>query len=880
MSKKLLLIDGHSMLNRAFYGVPDLTSSDGTHTGAVYGFVNIMLKVLEDEKPDHFAVAFDESAPTFRHEIYAEYKGTRKPMPEELRTQVPLMKKVLGAMGVPVMSKAGLEADDILGTISNKYEEKGYEVTILSGDRDLLQLVTDHIKVLLPRTSKGQTTVTEYYPDDVFREFEVPPKGIIELKALMGDSSDNIPGVPKIGPKTATELLKKYGNIDVLKEHIPEVTKKSIRESLEQNFDKAELSRTLATINIKADIDLSEADSEMHDLFTGEAYELIRSLELKSLLKKFGEVAENAEDKRINRFEEVLDLGEVEQCFNDACKAKVVGLAVDFESEEQADSLDLSKNKKADDEKKIAEAHAALMHGDAAKAVILGVAIVTEDHAWYIPRNGFVSPMYLKAHLISLAEKSVGTIYVTDLKNLLKVAELPMSDNIIDLEVADYLLDPLRNDYGTPIDAKSGAMEAFEKGPGFAEEIEKQGMTALLKDVELPLTHVLAKMECSGIRVMPDELRRFSAELGEKMQLLEKEIYEGAGEEFNVNSPKQLGEILFGKMQLPGGKKTKTGYSTSAAVLEKLAPEVPFVQKVLDYRQLSKLKATYADGLAVYIEDEDRIHSTFNQTITATGRISSADPNLQNIPVRTELGREFRKVFIPRDGFTFIDADYSQIELRILASLSGDEKLIDAYKQDEDIHAITASQVFHLPLAEVTPEIRRNAKAVNFGIVYGISSFGLSQGLSISRKEAKEYIDRYFETYPGVKNYLDGLVSSAKEKGYAETFFRRRRPMPELKSSNFMQRSFGERVAMNAPIQGTAADIIKIAMVRVAKALKDEKLESKLILQVHDELLIETKIGEEEKVQEILKREMMGAAELAVPLVIDVKCGKNWFEAH
>ncbi|SKB74132.1 DNA polymerase I [Lachnospiraceae bacterium] len=878
MNKKLLLIDGHSMLNRAFYGVPDLTSSDGTHTGAVYGFVNIMLKVLEDENPGFFAVAFDESAPTFRHEIYAEYKGTRKPMPEELHQQVPLMKKVLGAMGVPVLSKPGLEADDILGTTAARFEKNGYEVTILSGDRDLLQLVTDHTKVLLPRTVKGQTTVTPYYADDVLREYEVPPKGIIELKALMGDTSDNIPGVPKIGPKTATELLKKYGNIDVLKEHIPEVTKKSIRESLEQNFELAELSRKLATINTDADIELNEADAEMHDLFTEEAYQLIRSLELKSLLKRFGDVASAAEEKRIRQFEEVLDLGEVESCFAEAAKAEVLGLAVDFESEEQASAVNAVE--KPTDEKKIAEAHAALMHGDAGDAVILGVAIVTADHAWYIPRNGFVSPMYLMAHIASLMEKSKGTVYVTDLKNILKKVPFNASAEVIDLEVADYLLDPLRNDYGTPVDAKSGALLAFEKGPAFKDEIEKQGMTALLKDIELPLTRVLSDMECSGIRVMPEELKRFSTDLGEKMAQLEKEIYEGAGDEFNVNSPKQLGEILFGKMQLPGGKKTKTGYSTSAAVLEKLAPEVPFVQKVLDYRQLAKLKATYADGLTAYIGAEDRIHSTFNQTITATGRISSADPNLQNIPVRTELGREFRKVFIPRDGFCFTDADYSQIELRILASMSGDEKLIDAYKQDEDIHAITASQVFHLPLSEVTPEIRRNAKAVNFGIVYGISSFGLSQGLSITRSEAKEYIDRYFETYPGVKKYLDGLVSSAKEKGYAETYFHRRRPMPELKSSNFMQRSFGERVAMNAPIQGTAADIIKIAMVRVAKALKDEGLESRLILQVHDELLIETKIGEEEKVAEILKREMMGAADMAVPLVADVKTGMNWFEAH
>ncbi len=847
MLGKLLLIDGHSIINRAFYGVPDLTNSEGVHTGAVFGFLNILLKIINDEKPDHLAVAFDTSAPTFRHKIYEEYKGNRKPMPPELKEQVPLVQSLLNDMGIPVLKKEGIEADDILGTLSLKWEKKGYDVTIVSGDRDLLQLVTDHIKLLLPRTSKGETTVSSYYPEDVLNEYKVEPSGIIELKALMGDASDNIPGVPKIGAKTAVQLLSEYKNIENLKEHIDDVKKASIRESLRENFALAELSKNLATIDRDSDIDLDEEEAVFNDPWTRKAYATVKKLELKSFYKKFEEVYEEERSVDLSSFTEEKDLGEVERILSTTLKAETLGFAVKIDKE---------------------------------TSEIVSLAVKTEDIAALIPINGFVSPMYLKAHLISLIEKRDAYSFSVRCKDLYRYVLPDFSDKLFDIEIMEYLLDPLRNSYDIPEDIREAALLSFEKGKSLFGSIKDKGEEELLRKVELPLTRVLALMEKEGIAVRKEDLVEYSSSLGEKIKELEKRIHDNAGEEFNINSPKQLGVILFEKMGMEGGKKTKTGYSTSADILEKLAVKYPFVKDILEYRAYSKLKATYADGLQPFIGEDSRIHTSFNQTVTATGRISSADPNLQNIPVRTALGREFRKVFIPKEGYSFIDADYSQIELRILASLSGDKKLIEAYNEGKDIHAITASQVFNVPLCEVTDTLRRNAKAVNFGIVYGISSFGLSQDLSISRSEAKEYIERYFETYPDVKKYLDGLIISAREKGFAETLFGRRRPVPELKSSNFMQRSFGERVAMNAPIQGTAADIIKIAMIRVEKALNDEGLSSKLILQIHDELLIETAPGEEDKVKEILSREMKGAADLPVPLIVDINSGKNWDEAH
>ncbi len=860
MSEKILLVDGHSIMNRAFYGLPLLTNGEGLHTNALLGFLNILTKVIDEEQPDYLTVAFDEHAPTFRHQMYEAYKGTRHAMPDELKEQIPVMKELLKAMGVVTVSREGIEADDILGTLSRRAMKKGINAVILSGDRDLLQLATeDTVKIKLPHTSKGVTTVEDFYAAEVLSKYQVTPAGIIELKALMGDSSDNIPGVPKIGEKTATALIGEYGTIENLKEHIPEITKKSIRETLEQNFDMAVLSRKLATIDTEVELDYDFEAARLGELYTEEAYGFFVRLNFKSLLKRFddtfaGKAVRDKEIRTVSGEREWLE------AVDEAAGLPCCGLS----GNETCLVLGLSE----------------------ARAVRVNIVRTTEEDGGMpgaAADDGAgeesLAPERAAETLEKLAEN--GTVcYTYAFKKLLHLYPIPDSLAVRDVLILDYLTNPLISDREAPEPAEEAACEALRKGPEKYAVLCDQGMQKLFEEIEAPLTRILAKMEKEGIAADREALSEYSVRLGGEIEALEKEIHAEAGEAFNINSPKQLGVILFEKMGLQGGKKTKTGYSTAADVLEKLAPEYPVVAKILEYRALSKLKGTYTDSLADYIDGSGRIHSTFHQTVTATGRLSSADPNLQNIPIRTERGKELRKVFIPREGWSFTDADYSQIELRILASLSGDQKLIDAYRQDSDIHAITASQVFHVPFDEVTPLQRRNAKAVNFGIVYGISSFGLSQGLSITRQEAQEYIQRYFETYPGVKSYLDGLVESAKAAGYAESYFGRRRPVPELKDSNFMKRSFGERVAMNMPIQGTAADIMKIAMIRVAKELDKQNLRSRLILQVHDELLIETAPGEEEQVKTILQDGMMGAAQLAVPLEVDIHSGRNFYDAH
>lgn len=843
MKEKILLIDGHSMLNRGFYGLPLLTNSKGVHTNAVLGFLNIMLKVISEEQPDYITVAFDEHAPTFRHEMYAAYKGTRHAMPDELKEQVPIIKDVLRSMDIRIISKPSLEADDIIGTISRIAIRDGKEAVILSGDRDLLQLATkDTVKIRLPHTSKGETTVDILYADDVEAKYGVTPEGIVELKALMGDSSDNIPGVPKIGEKTGVALVRQYGSIENLKEHIPEITKKSIRESLEQNFDMAVLSKRLATIDTASSIEFDWDGAKKGDLFGREAYEKFNELELRSLFKYFDEeTAESVKSESRLDYQSVTDLGEAEDVFAYLKKTDVAGIAFDEDG---------------------------------------FYAATGEDKAYHIEAGGFISPMYLKAHIESMVSEGQGIYYTYDIKSQLAFINISYGERLRDVLLIDYLNNPLIDDYDVPEAASEKAYKAYVRGASEYLRLEESGMGKLFNEIEMPLAFVLFDMEREGIRASKEALLSISEELDKDIRSFEQEIYKDAGEEFNINSPKQLGVILFEKLGLPGGKRTKSGYSTAADVLDKLAEDQPIVRKILNYRSVYKLKNTYTDSLADYIDEGGRIHSTFNQTVTATGRLSSADPNLQNIPIRAERGRELRKVFIPREGFTFTDADYSQIELRILASLSGDEKLIEAFNAGQDIHASTAAHVFHVDYDDVTPQMRRNAKAVNFGIVYGISSFGLSENLSISRKEAKEYIDQYFETFPGVKQYLDGLVSSAKKSGAAVTYFGRKRPIPELKESNFMRRQFGERVAMNMPVQGTAADIMKIAMVRVHDMLFEGGLRSRLILQIHDELLIETAPGEEERVKEILLDGMMGACSLAVPLEVDVNTGKDFYEAH
>ena len=870
MSSKIVLIDGHSILNRAFYGLPDLTNAEGLHTNAIYGFLTIMFKLLEEEKPEYLTVAFDVHAPTFRHKMYAEYKGTRKPMADELRQQVPVIKEVLHAMGVKTIECAGLEADDLIGTLSNRCENEGMEVTVISGDRDLLQLATEHVKIRIPKTKQGKTEIEDYYAKDVEERYQVTPKEFIDLKALMGDTADNIPGVPSIGEKTATKIITQYHSIEEAHEHVDELKPPRASKALSEHWDLAVLSKELATINVKADFPYELSEAKLGNLYTEEAYIFFQKLEFKNLLSRF-DVSAPA-NKVEDGFKIITSKSEAEKVFVQAEEASTIG-AVIFKDLENVLPL----------------------FADQAGLGGIGLCFSKEE-SYCIKVEKDITGEWLLKKLADVAEKAE-TYAMFHLKESMEQVTIRNQANCFDVSVAAYLLNPLKNNYtwedvarehlGLMIDEKidQDMKACYESYVNYAsvevlrQKLRDTKMDTLFRDIEMPLVFTLFDMEQNGIRVEADALKQYGDQLAGKIAELEKEIYEEAGETFNINSPKQLGVVLFENMKLPGGRKTKTGYSTAADVLEKLAPEHPVVAKILEYRQYTKLKSTYADGLANYIQDDGRIHGKFNQTITATGRISSTEPNLQNIPVRMELGRLIRKVFIPEEGYRFVDADYSQIELRVLAHCSGDEHLIQAYKEQSDIHRITASQVFHIPFDEVTPQQRRTAKAVNFGIVYGISSFGLSQDLSITRKEAAKYIDDYFATYPGIKTFLDHAVTHAKEEGYVVTLFGRRRPVPELSSSNFMQRSFGERVAMNSPIQGAAADIIKIAMIRVNQRLKDQKMKSRLVLQVHDELLIEAYEPELDEVQNILKEEMEHAAELKVPLEIDMHTGDNWYEA-
>ena len=875
MGEKIVLIDGHSILNRAFYGVPDLTNSEGLHTNAVYGFLNIMFKILEEEKPDYLAVAFDLKAPTFRHKMYAEYKGTRKPMPQELHQQVPVIQDMLRAMEIPLLMLEGYEADDLLGTVSERMEQEGLEVCVVSGDRDLLQLATEHIMIRIPKTKRTGTEIENYHTADVLEKYQVTPLQIIDLKALMGDASDNIPGIPGVGEKTATKIIAAYGSIENAYAHVEEIKPNKAKESLREHYALAQLSKELATINIEAPLEFELEEASMGVLYTEEAFELCKRLEFKNMLSRFE--CQGPVNRVSENFRKVSDLAEAEKIFETAAKAAHVGFEL-------------------------------ILAGKRVRGCAL---CFSEEDIYFIPAEGFISGAYLCGKIDMLLNETAAASTL-DLKAQLPFFANHAREKLYDLALAAYLLNPLKDKYTYEDVAKEHmsmmipSQEELLGRKGFEgaedekavsdcacyigyvawaalEPMQKKlldtGMDTLFREIEMPLVYTLHDMEREGIRVEAAALKQYGEQLIGRIGELETEIYAMAGETFNINSPKQLGVILFEKLKLPYGKKTKTGYSTAADVLEKLADEAPVVSRILEYRQLTKLKSTYADGLANYIAEDGRIHSTFKQTITATGRISSTEPNLQNIPIRMELGRLIRKVFIPKDGYVFVDADYSQIELRVLAAISGDETLIHAYREAQDIHRITASQVFHIPFDEVTDLQRRNAKAVNFGIVYGISSFGLSQDLSITRKEAAQYIEKYFETYPGIKKFLDDTVENAKKEGYVTTLFGRRRPMPELKAGNFMQRSFGERVAMNAPIQGTAADIIKIAMIRVNDRLKAENLKSRLILQVHDELLIEAEESETDEVKRILLEEMQGAAELSVKLEIDMHTGKSWYEA-
>lgn len=904
---KLLLIDGHSILNRAFYGLPDLTNARGQHTNAVYGFLNIMFKTLETEKPDYLTVAFDLSAPTFRHKIFADYKGTRKPMAPELREQVPMIKQMLAAMGIVVVTKEGLEADDILGTISRIGEEAGMEVAILSGDRDLLQLATDRVKIMIPKTRKTGTETEVYHAREVREAYGVSPLEFVDVKALWGDASDNIPGVPGIGEKTASNIIAAYGSIERAYEHASELKPPRAARNLVDFWDQVKLSKTLAKINVTADISYDLASARIKNLFTEEAYDLCKDWDFKNILPRFDKAGiETEQEDLTEHFTRLASEEEFRAMIEEAKKSQEawlgVGLLLRDHSAAEAgrmQALALSFGN---------EVYYAKADEEPDQLTLPGIGDRT------CTGQGMDEDL-LREGLQSLADAGKCLAF-PDLKESLSQFHPTDRSKTFDLQIASYLLNPLASSYPTEdiardqlnlripshaeLFGKKKADQIFDdpeeedhlmhdacyrayvasKAPEkLLGRLEEEKMRSLYEDVELPLVYTLYDMETEGIAVEREALKAYGQQLVGRIHELEADIYREAGETFNINSPKQLGEILFGQLGLPGGKKTKTGFSTAAEVLDQLAPEFQIVRDILEYRQLTKLKTTYADGLAKVISTDGRIHTSFQQTVTATGRLSSTEPNLQNIPIRMELGKEIRRVFPAGEGCVFVDADYSQIELRVLAHLSGDPNLIRAYREGKDIHRATASLVFQTPFDEVTDLQRSNAKAVNFGIVYGISAFGLAKDLGISRKEAQDYIDGYFAAYPKLHDYLNGLIEFAKREGYAVTLFGRRRPVPELKNSNFMQRQFGERVAMNAPVQGTAADIIKIAMVRVHDRLEREGLGSRLILTVHDELLVEAPVGEEGKVREILEQEMKGAADLAVELEIDTHSGRNWYDA-
>ena len=904
MSEKIVLLDGNSIMNRAFYGIPILTNSQGTYTNAVYGFLNIMLKILDEESPNYMIVAFDVKKPTFRHERYAEYKGTRKGMPEELKAQMPIIKEVLQAMNIKIIERAGYEADDILGTIARNSEKEGLAVSLVSGDRDLLQIATDRIQIRIPKTKRNGTEIEDYYTKYVIEKYGVEPLQIIDLKGLMGDAADNIPGVPSIGEKTATKIIKEFGSVENAIENIDKVMPNKARESLRENVDKAMLSKELATIKTDCELDYTLEEATIDDMFNEEAVKLFKQLEFKNLLSRIqcsDVLQKQLELEVIN----VDNLADSERIFADIIKQYSGALSNGV--------ADLRKE------------------GQAFKAIGLRLCNIDQQNLAFIAyekdkvvclkEEGFITFDYIIDKIKSLLDNKV-MVVINDVKSQLSfldkkdseyISTVVNTDYIFDIALAGYLIKPLSDTYNYDDLAKDYSnimlpsmkeligkdkkqsqevinehmVQGYEYDAyvnfAFCENVVKElfntSMMNLMLDIELPLAYTLYDMEKRGIKAKEDELKSYGERLQKRIEDLELLIYDLAGEQFNINSPKQLGVALFEDLALPCKKKTKSGYSTSADVLESLKNQHPVVSMVLQYRTLSKLNSTYCEGLLKVIGDDGRIHSSFNQTETRTGRISSTEPNLQNIPVRTELGREMRKFFTARDGWVLVDADYSQIELRVLADISGDKNMIDAFKNNQDIHAITASQVFNMPLDFVTGEMRSRAKAVNFGIVYGIGAYSLAKDIGVTNKEAKNYIESYLKHYRGIDKYMHDVVEKAKDTGYVETVFGRRRYLPELSASNGMTRAFGERVARNAPIQGTAADIIKIAMIKVDKRLAEENLEARLVLQVHDELIVECPSHESMRVAMILQEEMEKAVSLSVPLVADSAVGKTWYDA-
>lgn len=909
--KKLVLIDGNSIMNRAFYGIMGskmLTTKDGKYTNAVYGFLAILFKILDDIKPEYMAVAFDLKGPTARHELYKEYKANRHGMPEELAEQMPVIKDVLRAMNIDIIEKQGYEGDDILGTLAKYGENQGLEVTILSGDRDTFQLASDHITIRIPRTKGGKTETEDYNRTKVLEEYGLEPEQLIEVKALQGDTSDNIPGIPGIGPKTAISLIKKYNTVAELYNKIEngeDDLKGKQRENVVNNKELAELSRKLGEINTNVPIDDTLEDIKVEEWDHTRVLELFEELRFNRYIDKFNlrDLSRNASiDDEIKQQLQHFEIVETK---------KIPNLKYELENGEIKERLYYSLQTKENNSSE-----------DIIKKEITGISICSENKIYYIAsHDGF------KEQLKEIFENEQIEKYGYDLSQdyiLLKQNGITMKNIAYDVKIAAYILNPtskytidvIARDYleidnaeylqsqgvkevkneqtslfdsvesdeekideGKKIETSIHAEEIFRLTEITIKQLEEIDAIELFKNIDMPTVEVLAEMQWNGMWVDVQELQEYGKELKEKLDILTTEIYEFCGEEFNINSTKQLGEILFEKLKLPVVKKTKSGYSTDVDVLEKIRDEHPVIEKILEYRQLMKLNSTYVEGIKPYINSKTgRIHSFFHQTITATGRISSTEPNLQNIPTRFELGKRLRKVFNPEDGFLYVDADYSQVELRVLAHISNDEHMIQAFNNGEDIHRQAASKVFNTPVEEVTKEQRNNAKAVNFGIVYGISDFGLGQQLHITRKQAKKYIEQYLEQYSGIRDFMSNIVEDAKEKGYVETLFKRRRYIPELKSSNYMVRQFGSRAAMNTPIQGTAADIMKIAMINVLKEFKLRNLKSRIVLQVHDEMLIEAALDEVDEVKSIMKKCMECACKMNVPLIAEVSEGRNWYD--
>ena len=900
--EKIVVIDGNSILNRAFYGIMGskmLQTADGTYTNAVYGFLAILFKLLDDVKPEYLAVAFDVKHPTKRHEMYKEYKGTRKGMPDELAAQMPIIKNVLRAMNIKVIEMPGYEADDILGTIAKYSEKNGIDTILLTGDRDSFQLASDHITIRIPRTKAGKTEVEDFDRNKILETYGLEPVQLIEVKGLMGDTSDNIPGVPGVGEKTALNLIKEFASIDAIYEKLEngeQVAKGKLKENLESNKDLAILSRELGRIDVNAPIEKELSGFKLQDWNKKEVYELFKELRFNKYVEKFNlENSDTVEEKDAGdlfEYEELEDNAKIIEVLNTLKEEKE--LIYSFEIKDKADSgliIKATIEYVSVYDKKAGKVYSFKFNKDLVKDIFENNEVLKVGHR--IKKDYILLNQYgIKAQNM-MYDAKIAAYIINSTSNAYSLEEI--ARQYLDLDITEYIKTEEKEEQTSLFDMMpeekveeskadyKNALYAYVIGKSkdkIIEELKNIGSLELFSEIEMPVAEILAEMQIEGIYLDQKELIKYGETLKKHIEELRIDIYKLADEEFNINSTKQLGVILFEKLKLTPSKKTKSGYSTDVDALEKLKGDHPIIEKILEYRQIAKLNSTYVEGMIPFINTRTgRVHTFFHQTITATGRLSSTEPNLQNIPTRTELGKKLRKVFKAEEGKIFLDADYSQVELRVLAHMYNDQTMIEAFNSGADIHTISASQVFKVPVEEVSKQLRSKAKAVNFGIVYGISEFGLAEQIDIKRNEAKQYIEQYLETYHGIKEFMSDIVEDAKRKGYVSTEFGRRRYIPELSSNNYMVRKFGDRAAMNTPIQGTAADIMKIAMIKVYKELKERGLKSKIVLQIHDELLLEVLVEEIEEVAKLLKECMESAATLKVPLSVEVEEGKNWYQA-